>query len=124
MDARPDKEEMEEAIENFLGRLEKQEQRGFKDLKTLLSELPCPQPAAGRSLSVSDSQRPWKLASSPKQTKTWWICSRRQNYDCTVMHKIIGTQIKKDIPSYPIIDWVYLSIYVVLAGGLLMNSKI
>ncbi len=27
MDARPDKEEMEEAIENFLSRLEKQEQR-------------------------------------------------------------------------------------------------
>ena len=53
MDARPDKEEMEEAIEKFLSRLEKQEQRGFKDLKTLLSELPCPQPAAERSLSVS-----------------------------------------------------------------------
>jgi hypothetical protein len=31
MDARPDKEEMEEAIENFLSRLEKQEQRGFKE---------------------------------------------------------------------------------------------
>ena len=55
MDARPDKEEMEEAIENFLSRLEKQEQRGFKDLKTLLSELPCPQPAAERSLSVSEA---------------------------------------------------------------------
>ena len=120
MDARPDKEEMEEAIENFLSRLEKQEQRGFKDLKTLLSELPCPQPAAG---GLCQSQRPWRLASSPNQTKTWWICSRRQNYDCTVMHKITGTQIEKDIPSYPIIDWVYLSIYVVLAGGLLMNSK-
>ena len=55
MDARPDKEEMEEAIENFLSRLEKQEQRDFKDLKTLLSELPCPQPAAGLSLSVSEA---------------------------------------------------------------------
>ena len=58
MDARPDKEEMEEAIENFLSRLEKQEQRGFRDLKTLLSELPCPecpQQAAGRSLSVSEA---------------------------------------------------------------------
>ena len=32
MDARPDKEEMEEAIENFLSRLEKQEERGFRDL--------------------------------------------------------------------------------------------
>ncbi len=55
MDARPDKEEMEEAIENFLSRLEKQEQSGFRDLKTLLSELPLPQQAARRSLSVSEA---------------------------------------------------------------------
>ena len=55
MDARPDKEEMEEAIENFLSRLEKQEERGFRDLHRLLSELPLPQPAAGRSLSVSEA---------------------------------------------------------------------
>ena len=55
MDARPEKEEMEEAIDNFLSRLEKQEQRGFRDLNTLLSEPPCPQPAAGRSLSVSEA---------------------------------------------------------------------
>ena len=54
MDARPDKEEMQEAIENFLSRLEKQEWSCFRDLKTLLSELPFPQPAAGRSLSVSE----------------------------------------------------------------------
>ena len=53
MDARPNRDEIEGAIENFLSRLEKQEQRGFKDLKTLFSELSCPQQAAGRSLSVS-----------------------------------------------------------------------
>ena len=47
MDARPDKEEMEEAIENFLSRLEKQKERSFRDLKTLSSELPLQQPAAG-----------------------------------------------------------------------------
>jgi len=47
MDARPDKE-----IENFPSKLEKQ---GFRDLKTLLSELPWPQPTAGRSLSVSEA---------------------------------------------------------------------
>ena len=34
------------------------------------------------------------------------------------MHKITGTHIENDIPSYPKIDWVYLSICVVLAGGL------
>ncbi len=55
MDARHDKEEMEEAIKNFLSRPEKQEQSGFRDLKTLLSEPPLPQPAAGQSLSVSEA---------------------------------------------------------------------
>ena len=55
MDARPDKEDMEEAIEHFLSRLEKQEEEGFRDLHRLLSELPLPQPAAGRSLSVSEA---------------------------------------------------------------------
>ena len=40
MDARPDQEEMEQAINKFLQRLEKQEKRGFKDLGTLLSQLP------------------------------------------------------------------------------------
>ena len=73
---------------------------------------------------LCQSQRPLRLAFSPNQAKTWWICSRRRNYDCTVMHKITGTHIEKDIPSYPILDWVYLSICVVLAGGPLMNSKI
>ena len=37
MDARPDQEEMEQAINKFLQWLEKQEKKGFKDLATLLS---------------------------------------------------------------------------------------
>ena len=32
MDARPDQEEMEEAINSFLQQLDKQEKQGFKDL--------------------------------------------------------------------------------------------
>ena len=52
MDARPDKVETEEAIENVLSRLEKQEERGFRDLKTLLSELPLPQPSRTVFVSV------------------------------------------------------------------------
>ena len=36
MDARPDEEEMEQAINTSLQLLEKQEKRGFKDLATLL----------------------------------------------------------------------------------------
>ena len=60
MDARPDKEEMEEAIENFLCRLEKQEQSSFRDLITLLSEAQsCPSlnrhQESGRTLSVSEA---------------------------------------------------------------------
>ena len=42
MDARPDKEEMEQAINKFLWRLEKQEKKSFKDLATVLSQLPKP----------------------------------------------------------------------------------
>ena len=34
MDARPDQEEMEQAINKFLQRLEKQEKKGFKDRRT------------------------------------------------------------------------------------------
>ena len=44
MDARADQEEME-----------RHEERGFRDLHTLLSEPPLPQPAAGRFLSVSEA---------------------------------------------------------------------
>ena len=42
MDARSDQEEMEEAINNFLLWLEKQEMKSFKDLATILSQLPKP----------------------------------------------------------------------------------
>ena len=39
-------------------------------------------------------------------------------YAHAVMHRITGTYIKKDIPCYPKFDWVYLSICIVLVGGL------
>ena len=58
MDARPDQEEMEQAINKFLQRLEKQEKKGFKDLATLLSHLPKPAQAwqgSARSMSVAEA---------------------------------------------------------------------
>ena len=55
MDARPDQEEMEQAINKFLQRLEKQEKRGFKDLATLLSQLPKPAQGSARSMSVAEA---------------------------------------------------------------------
>ena len=53
MDVRPDQEEMEQAINKFLQRLEKQEKRGFKDLATLLSHLTKPAQGSARSISVA-----------------------------------------------------------------------
>ena len=55
MDARPDQEEMEQAINKFLQRLEKQEKRGFKDLATLLSHLTKPAQGSARSMSVAEA---------------------------------------------------------------------
>jgi len=56
MDARPDLEEMEEAINNFLQQLDKQEKKGFKDLASLLSLLPKPaKPGSVGSMSVADA---------------------------------------------------------------------
>ena len=56
MDARPDQEEMEEAINNFLQQLDKQEKKGFKDLASLLSLLPKPAKIGSvRSISVPEA---------------------------------------------------------------------
>ena len=55
MDVRPDQGEMEQAINKFLQRLEKQEKRGFKDLATLLSQLPKPAQGPARSMSVAEA---------------------------------------------------------------------
>ena len=55
MDVRPDQEEMEQAINKFLQRLEKQEKRGFKDLATLLSQLPKLAQGSACSISVAEA---------------------------------------------------------------------
>ena len=55
MDVRPDQEEMEQAINKFLQRLEKQEKRGFKDLASLLSHLPKTAQGSARSISVAEA---------------------------------------------------------------------
>ena len=56
MDARPDQEEIEEAINNFLQQLDKQEKKGFKDLASLLSLLPKPaKPGSVPSMSVAQA---------------------------------------------------------------------
>ena len=46
---------MEEAINKFLLQLEKQEKKGFKDLASILSQLPKPAQGSVRSISVADA---------------------------------------------------------------------
>ena len=46
---------MEQAINKFLQRLEKQEKRGFKDLATPLSQLPKLAQGYARSISVAEA---------------------------------------------------------------------
>ena len=47
---------MEEAINNFLQQLDKQEKKGFKDLASLLSLLPKPaKPGSVRSITVPEA---------------------------------------------------------------------
>ena len=57
MDARPDQEEMEQAINKFLQLLEMQENKGFKDLATLLSQLPKPAQQIAFSNSVKEAMQ-------------------------------------------------------------------
>ena len=55
MDARPDQEQMDEAINRFLLQMEKQEKKGFKDLASVLSQLPKPAQGSVRCISVADA---------------------------------------------------------------------
>ena len=52
---RPDQEEMEEAIDVFLSHMEQQKKSGFKDLHSILSKLPMPTPAPGRTFTVDQA---------------------------------------------------------------------
>ena len=106
MDARPDKEDMEEAIEHFLSGLEKQEERGFRDLHRLhrlLSELPMPQPAARRSLSVSEAIEAGFLPKQDEGVVDMFTPSELRLYRHAQDHRLrmIGTHIFEDIPCYP-----------------------
>ena len=55
LDARPDQDEMEDAINQFLVQLEKHEKKGFKDMASMLSQLPKPAQGSVSSISVADA---------------------------------------------------------------------
>ena len=55
LDARPAQDEMEDAINQFLVQLEKQEKKGFKDMASVLFQLPKPAQGSVGSISVADA---------------------------------------------------------------------
>ena len=75
IDARPDQEEMEEAINRFVLQMEKQEKMGFKDLASVLSLLP--KPAQGSVFFLQ-----WM--------KIRPICSLHLSFTCTDMLRTTG----------------------------------
>ena len=87
MDARPDQEEMEEAINRFLLQMEKQEKKGFKDLTSVLSLLP--KPAQGLFAPF-----PWPTRSRLVFFLQWMkirlICSLHLSFACTDTRRTTG----------------------------------
>ena len=98
MDARPDREEMEEAINKFLLQLEKQEKKGFKDLASILSQLPKPAQLEGsvRSISVADAIEAGFLPAMDEDQADMFTPSELHLYRHAQDHRL-----NRDIPGYP-----------------------
>ena len=97
MDVRPDQEEMEQAINKFLQRLEKQEKRGFKDLATLLSQLPKLAQGSARSMSVAEAVVAGFLPALDKDQAYMFTPSELPLYRHAQDHRLITL----DILGYP-----------------------
>ena len=114
MDARPDQEEMGQAINKFLERLEKQEKKGFKDLAALLSHLP----KTAQGLACPGAPYLWprlgRLVFSQHWTKVRQICSPSQSCSCTDMLRTTG--------NYPRISWV-IPVYLVISLACQLNNS-
>ena len=91
MDARPDQEEMEQAIDEFLSCLQQTEGNGFQGLDTLMSKLPMPEKRTGRSLSVAAAMEAGFLPEHDDESSTiYLVCSLHLNSVCTVMLNTTG----------------------------------
>ena len=96
MDARPDREEMEEAINKFLLQLEKQEKKGFKDLASILSQLPKPAQGCVSSISVADAIEAGFLPALAKDQADMLTPLELRLYRHAQDHRL-----NRDIPGYP-----------------------
>ena len=97
MDARPDQEEMEQAINKFLQLLEKQEKRGFKNLATLLSHLPKPAQGSTSSMSVAEAMKAGFLPALDKDQAYTFTTSELLRY----RHAQDPRLLTWDIRGYP-----------------------
>ena len=97
MDVRPDQEEMEQAINKFLQWLEKQEKRGFKDLATLLSQLPKLAQGSARSMSVAEAMEAGFLPALDKDQAYMFTPSELPLYRHAQDHRLLT----RDILGYP-----------------------
>ena len=82
LDARPDQDEMEDAINQFLVQLEKQEKKGFrvKDMASVLSQLPKPAQGSVSSISVADAIEAGFLPALDKDQATMFTPSELHLY--------------------------------------------
>ena len=98
LEARPDQEEMEleDAINKFLVQLEKQERNGFKDLASVLSQLPKPTQGSATSLSVADAIKAGFLPALDKDQADMFTPSELRLYRHAQDHRL-----NWDIPGYP-----------------------
>ena len=83
MDARPDQEEMEEAINRFLLQMEKQEKKGFKDLASVLSQLPTQAQGSVPSISVADAIEAGFLPAMDEDQADMFTPSEALSFTCT-----------------------------------------
>ena len=128
MDARPDQEEMDEAINRFLLQLEKQGKKGFKDLASVLSQLPKPAQGSVTSFSVADAIEAGFLPALDKDQADMFTPSELLlGYPRISRDNLHSTRISLDIPGNPWICNVYSMISqfkLFIPGGQWTNSRI
>ena len=103
MDARPDQEEMEEAINRFLLQMdmfllqmEKQEKKGLKDLASVFSLLPKPAQGSVCPISVADAIEAGFLPAVDEDQANMFTPSELRLYRHAQDHSFT-----RDIPGYP-----------------------
>ena len=97
MDARPDQEEIGQAINKFLQQLEKQETKGFKDLAALLSHLPKTAQGSASSMSVAEAMEAGFLPALDEDQANMFTPLELQLYQHAQDHRLLTL----DILGYP-----------------------